>query len=417
MSTDRSHPAPATAPVSSTRVLWAVPLLYILLVTADMLAMTHLGLLLTARRASALAVGALASSFWVCIMLSSTLAPRVIGRAGLARALVGGTLLCVLAFGGLALATGYAAWLAAVAVIGVGVGLVWIAGEVWLAESAPPGRRGFYIGIVETAVGAGTMFGPLLLPVVQWLALDPLLVALAIDLLAGVLAAGALPGQPQGRAAGTAAEAVRADVAVETGWRAVALPLVAVAMIGGVLESGSAALLPSIAMRSGFDLVLAAALATVIGAGGALLPTPFGWLADRYGMRRIMLGSWAALVAAALALSAVGALGLARDSLAIWPVGFFLSGMGAVVYTLVTVELGHRLTGGGLVRALALMVTAYTSGTAMGPALAGALFDAWGLTALGLAQVAVAAGGWAVSARLLARRANAPGSGAGYVRS
>jgi MFS family permease len=407
---------------SSTRVLWVIPLVYVLIVTADLLAMTHISLLLTQRGVCVFAVGALASSFWVCIMVASTLASRVIDRLGLARSFIGGTLLSALAFADLALQDQYAAWMIGIAVVGVAVGLSWIAGEAWLAESAPPQWRGFYVGLVETAVGIGTVFGPVLLPLVQWAGAAPLTVALGVDVLAALLSAWLLAGQPEGRAAGPASgsEASRAQAgaywhgaqrpvrAAGEHWRAVALPLMAVATIGGVLESGSAALLPSISMRSGFDLQRAALLATVIGAGGALLPTPFGLLADRLGLRRILLFSWSCLILAALALMLAAAIGLARASAALWPIGFFLSGMGTVVYTLVTVELGHRLTGPGLVRALASLVTAFTAGTAIGPIAGGAFFDQGGLPVLALALAASACAGLGVTIRSSAMAPSGP---------
>jgi MFS family permease len=386
------------APSASRRALWVIPLVYVLVVTADLLAMTHISLRLTERGASVFAVGALASVFWVCIMGASTLASRLIGRFGLARNFIGGTLVSALAFAGLALSDHYAAWMAAMAVVGAAVGLSWVAGEAWLAESAPPLRRGFYVGLVETAVGVGTVFGPLLLALLTGVGWAPLFVALAIDTLAALISVGLLAGQPEGRAAAHGPGAANRGAA-RPPWRAVALPLMALATIGGVLESGSAALLPSISMRSGFDLARAAALATVIGAGGALLPTPFGLLADRLGLRRILLFSWSCLILSALAMTMVAAIGLPRAASALWPVGFLLSGLGAVVYTLVTVELGHRLTGAGLVRALAAMVTAYTAGTTLGPIIGGALFDHGGLLALATALVATACAGLGLTLR------------------
>jgi len=60
-------------------------------------------------------------------------------------------------------------------------------------------------------------------------------------------------------------------------------------------------------------------------------------------------------------------------------VGFVLGGVGGAVYTLVVIELGHRLAGSGLVKAMGLLVTGYTGGTASGSVLGGWLFDVAGL--------------------------------------
>lgn len=392
----------ASPAAASTRVLWAMPLLYVLIVMADMLAMTHITLSLTARGASVLAVGAMASTFWICIMLASLLASRVIARYGLATSFNAATLLSALSFLSLALHERYVLWLAGMALVGLGVGLLWVAGEAWLAESAPPQRRGFYVGLVETAVGIGTVFGPLVLPLLRWWHAAPLAWACGFEAAAVLLGWGLLRGQPEGRSAG--AKGATAHDGAGGHWRVVATPMVLLAVIGGVLESGSGSLLPAISMHSGFGLDAAAALATVINLGGALLPTPFGLLADRLGMRRILLLSWGMLVLAAMGLVVVGWIGLPRASGALWPLGFFVTGMGTVVYTLVTIELGHRLTGDGLVRALASMVTAYTAGTSIGPFVGGALFDQGGLLALAPALVLTAAAGGIVTWRTWAVR-------------
>ena len=162
------------------------------------------------------------------------------------------------------------------------------------------------------------------------------------------------------------------------GWRAFAVPLVAVTAASGLMESGTSSLLPSISMRLGFALETAAWLGAFIGAGSALMQAPFGALADRIGLGRAMALAWALVLGATLSLWAwAGA-----PQQVLWPVGFVLGGVGGAVYTLVVIELGHRLVGSDLVKAMALLVTAYTAGTAGGPALGGWLFDRAGLPGL-----------------------------------
>jgi MFS family permease len=81
-----------------------------------------------------------------------------------------------------------------------------------------------------------------------------------------------------------------------------------------------------------------------------------------------------------------------------------LGGVGGAVYTLLVIELGHRLGGSGLVRAMALLITAYTAGSTVGPAIGGWLFDQTGLA--GLAGTLLAIG--AAAALLAARAVRAP---------
>ena len=188
----------------------------------------------------------------------------------------------------------------------------------------------------------------------------------------------------------------------ETSWRSVALPLLAIAVVSGVLESGSSALLPAVSLRLGFGVSSAAWLGSVIGAGSALLPTPSGLLADRIGLRRALLLAWTILIVSTLVLTGLALTSPVFAALVLWPVGFALGGIGAVIYTLIVIELGHRLTGTGLIHAMAVMVTAYTVGTSIGPVVGGALFDFGGLAALAAGLSACSIAGWILTRRRVA---------------
>lgn len=367
-----SAPRPGTA-----TVLWAIPAVYFLFVAAEFAAMTQVALTLTARGASALAVGVVGSLLWAGLFLASTRAHAWVDGHGHARVFVGASLLALAALASMPLHGEAAGWGAAAFVLGLGGGLVWVAGEAWLAEAAPRERRGLLVGLFETAVGLGMVAGPVVVTLALRGGIDPLLAATAVMALALAASLPLLrapaPGEGDGAAGGAGAGAA-AD------WRAVAGPLAALAAVGGLMESGISALLPSISMRVGFAAQAAAALGAVIGAGSALLQSPFGWLADRLGLPRAMALAWVLILAAALSL----ALGAGQPDRVLWAAGFVLGGVGGAVYTLIVIELGHRLAGSALVKAMGLLVTAYTGGTVAGPALGGWLFDRSGLGGLAL---------------------------------
>lgn len=384
--------APATG-ASPGRVLWAIPGLYFLYVAGEFLALTHIALTLTARGESAFSVGVMASSMWVGILLASLRAHPAVERLGHARILVGASAVALVAIGTMTLHETYAGWLAASFALGLAGGLVWVAGESWLAEAAPAHRRGFYVGLFETSVGLGMVAGPALLPLALAAGVSPLAVAVAL-LAAGLGCCAALRGcvppsaHPSAEGGGAAGER-------PLPWRQVVRPLALLAVISGLLEAGSSALLPSVSARVGFSLADAAWLGAVIGAGSALLQAPAGGLADRVGGTRAMRGAWALL----LVTTATLWLAADRPQQVLWGVGFVLGGVGGAVYTLVVVELGHRLSGSGLVRAMSALVTAYTAGTAAGPVVGGALFDAGGLPLLAAGLTAASALGLALALR------------------
>ena len=146
-------------------------------------------------------------------------------------------------------------------------------------------------------------------------------------------------------------------------------------------------------------LGIGAWLGTVIGAGSALLQPPAGHLADRLGTRRIALGAWLVVMLANAVLLLVGG----RHSEVLWGVGFVLGGVGGAVYTLLIIDLGHRLQGVLLVKAIAGLVVAYSAGTSLGPLVGGALFDASGIQGLALAFVLLSGLGILATAKGLVR--------------
>jgi MFS family permease len=182
-------------------------------------------------------------------------------------------------------------------------------------------------------------------------------------------------------------------------WQAVPWPLVLVASLSGLMESGVSSMLPSLSMRMGFSLEHAAWLGTVIGAGSALLQPPAGHLADRFGTRRIALSAWLVVMLANAVLLLAGE----RHSEVLWGVGFVLGGVGGAVYTLLIIELGHRLQGVVLVKAIAGLVVAYAGGTSLGPLVGGALFDVSGIQGLALAFVLLSGLGLMATAKGLIR--------------
>ncbi len=383
-------------PRSNLAVLWIIPTVYLLFVAAEFLAMTHLALDLTARGHSAFDVGLVASAMWIGIFLASLRAHRAVEMFGHPRAFVAGSFAATVAVAGMIWQPGYTGWLLAAGVLGLSGGFVWVAGESWLAEIAPRERRGFYVGLFETSVGLGMVSGPALLPLTHAIGLSPL--GLALTLMAiGSLGSALLlryrgpPAHPESFGLTTDGSAKPAT----SNWRAVAAPLAAVVVVSGLLEAGSSAMLPSIALRLGFNVSAAALLGAVIGAGSALLQAPAGLLADRIGLRRTMMVAWAVVVGATAVLLTWSD----QPQEVLWAVGFLLGGVGGSVYTLVVIELGHRLSGSGLVRSMSLLVTAYTAGTAAGPALGGWLFDAVGLRGLAAALLLSSVAGSAVAWR------------------
>lgn len=353
------------------RVLWLIPCVYFVFVAAEFAALTHLALSATAAGESAFTVGLLSAGLWTGILVSSAWASQVSRHLGFGYTFVLG---CAMAFASvvsLGATERFALWVGSAAVMGLGGGLVWVVGESWLARSAPSAQRGLYIGWFEAAVGLGLMAGPLAIPLSAAIDASPL--TLSMGAMGAALAVSLLLLQIDRRSSRDIDETEQTTETVS--WQRVAYPLLAISLLSGILESGVSALLPSISMRLGATMDSAALLGTVIGAGSALLQPPAGQASDRWGARNIILLSWLTLMSVTSTLAFVAP----DPGYVLWIAGFVLGGVGGAVYTLSIIELGHRLTGSALVKAISALVISYSLGTAAAPPLGGLIFDRLGL--------------------------------------
>ncbi|MDV7395038.1 hypothetical protein RZS08_26875, partial [Arthrospira platensis SPKY1] len=78
-------------------------------------------------------------------------------------------------------------------------------------------------------------------------------------------------------------------------------------------------------------------------------------------------------------------------------VGFVLGGVGGAIYTLSIIEMGHRLQGASLVKAISLLVISYSLGTACAPILGGYVFDRAGMSGFAMIFVGLCVLGTMVS--------------------
>jgi len=381
--------------------LWTIPIMFCLFLAGEFLALIHMGLALADRGMSGFGIGLVSSALWGGILLACLKSAGWAARWGTAAVMIWAAGLATLIMAVTALHDWYPGWIMGSFLIGLTNGAIWVLGESWLTQAAPAERRGMMVGLFETSVGIGMLTGPLLLPLSIGAGLPPL------GLAASLMGTGFLVLLPltdrRIRDTGRAGTAIGDDPAdrQDTAPTAAAttLPLILVAALAGLLESGSSALLPPVSTRIGFSLAEAATLGAVVGAGSALLQTPFGLLADRIGTGRTILLAWAILILATAFL----ALTAGAPELALWPVAFAMGGVGGAVYTLIVIAIGHRLTGTELIQAMGWLIIAYALGSVSGPLIGGAIFDLAGFPALTLAFCAASLVGIASAIMALKR--------------
>jgi MFS family permease len=278
-------------------------------------------------------------------------------------------------------------WFALELMAGVAGGLRWVLAEAFIAEFAPPGQTGRYIGAYATMVGLTFVIGPALL---AWVGPDN---AQALWLVIALLAIGlawtalipALPPDPDHHTAGIGLHGLLSAVRAH--------PVIMLAgFLGGFFELGLASILPLYGLTLGLGASAAALLVAVSGLGGTLTALPAGMLADRFESpiqgRRTMMTVCAALIfLAACASPWVGQhLGL------IWPMVAIWGAAGGALYTLAMIDIGAREKGMTLVNATAVLVLTYTLGGLVASSASGALLElsfTLGFPALLIAMAAI----------------------------
>ncbi len=243
---------------------------------------------------------------------------------------------------------------------------LFVLSEFWINAAAPPGKRGFILGIYATVLSLGFAVGPLIFSTVGSEGFAPFGIGAGIIFLAMIPLFMAWSRQPT----------IDGDRDHSAFWRFIlAVPTATGAvLIFGAVEAGGFALFPIYGQRLGFTESGAAQLLTAIGLGNVLLQIPIGLVSDKVRDRRSLLSIFAF----------VGVIGtlclpfLANDWWLMALVLFFWGGVVAGLYTVGLAHLGSKLSGGDLAAANAAFIFCYSAGMLVGPQAIGTSMDIFG---------------------------------------
>jgi MFS family permease len=371
---------------STQRALLRVSASTTLVVLAFAMLYPVLAVRLQAQGTSNSAIGLFAMLPFLSIALMVPLMPAVFARLGVARAYRLGLALEAVATLGYATTEHYGLWCVFAALGGAGAAAAWNGTEALIAHNAPPARRGRLMGLYQTALGAALACGPFLPGLLPLSPRGLTFLAVACLLLALALAMGPSVGRMRASREGAPALGLLAAVRRVPG-------LVALAFAGGVFEAGLSSVTTAHAAGSGLSLAAAASVAGVLGMGSFLLQYPSGWIADHVRPRPVFVGVGVVLFIASLAFA-----GSTTWPVLNWVSAFFWGAVGGALYTLTMTRVAHEFADSSAVAGSAAVITGYTAGGALGPAVSGFMFDTQGvvgqaswLALLALAVVMVAA--------------------------
>jgi MFS family permease len=339
-------------------------------------------ILLTEAGASPVVVGLYAAVVWGSALLAAPLTPWLSGLAGGAFALhrmAAG--LGILGLIGLGFGPPLELWFVFGAMLGVGSCLTWTTSDVIAAALAPEGREGRALGLYQTFVSAAIGGGPAILLLTG-------VTQEAFFASAAILATGVLLGLPLRDPPGAVPRRLRLTPDRVRAVLAVMAAPAGAAALCGVLEAAAGAVFPVQGLALGLTAAAAAAIVIAAGFGNVLAQYPVGWLADRLGTPRALLGCAAAVAAASLLWPVLA------PGWGIWPVLAVWGGAAGAIYTLGMVRAVQRFAGPTRALGIAGLNTAYLLGGASGAPVAGLLLETmpgWGLP-LSLALLALAGG-------------------------
>lgn len=306
---------------------------------------------------SAGVIGVITSLVYAGVLCMAPFQPRLARRFSAVPTYQMGKVLSATGFIGLSMAHSAWAWAVATLFIGFGAGLTWPVTDSLVASFAPEGKKGAWMGLFQTGMGAAFALGPF---IAAALAARPEAMFIAAAM-TGLVTSLPLIGRK--------AEVQRGEKSDGDGlWDVfrMAPELPALAFIGGFFENGTHMAITLTALALAWKGAGAISLAGVIGAGAFVVQYPIGKLADVQGARRIIVTTLLIMAASCLPLL------LSREQPALlWGIAFIWGAAGGCLYTLAMTGMAQRFTGSKVLAATTLMVMSYTMGGISGPAVAG----------------------------------------------
>ena len=263
--------------------------------------------------------------------------------------------------------------------MGVGCGLLVVLGETWVNVISAPQWRGRCVAAYATMYTLCQVAGPSVLAWFGSNAVWPLWIAFACNVLGFALL---LPSKCEMALGEDTGKHSMTPLAVIRFAPAVILAIFTFAFF----DTAMLALLPLYGLQYGLSEQTAVLAVSVLFMGDALFQMPLGWLADRFGAKRVHSYCARFFIVFLLVLP------WAMSSMALWLVLLLLGASAGGLYTLGLIRVGGRFEGQDLVAANAAIGIVWGVGSLTGPIISNGLMNVLGSNGLlyGLVGLSVA---------------------------
>lgn len=305
------------------------------------------------------AIGVMAATPAVGVLLGASLAGRLAARFGTTVLMQLCLLLGALSVAGLALVQNYAVWVGLRLLLGVALTVVFVLGESWINQLAVEKWRGRLVALYGTGYALSQLSGPLLLTGLGTATDAGFWTGVGL-LVGGSLMLLGRSGAPQVDAHSTSGRGLLVFCRK--------LPAIAWAvMLFAAFEAMMLTLLPIYSLRQGFTQEVALVMVSVAVIGDAALQLPIGWLADRMSRQTLFRCCGVVLLLSSLAIP------LLLHTPLIWPVFVAFGASAGGLFTLSLIMIGERYRDDELVRANAHVAQLWGLGCLIGPLATGAV--------------------------------------------
>ncbi|MBI2718802.1 MAG: MFS transporter [Rhizobiales bacterium] len=355
-----------------------------------------LPLLMERQGLNASLIGANAAMGPIGILIAGPLLPMVVGRLGSKPVAIA---VIAILFAGLAafhLTSNVWLWFPIRFVFGIAAGTLFTISEAWVLTFAGDGNRGRVMGLYTSVLAVTFSVGPLIVPLTGIDGWMPWLIGMAC------VAASALP---------LAFVSVSDDAFRQKEgfgfFRFVrAAPLLLFAVGAATLfDNVFISFFTIFGLRHGLPLEVASRILGAGIIGNTLLFYPMGLIADRWSRNGVVVATAFATIVLSLGLIVL------IDTPLIWPAAILLSAAAFGVYVVALATLGDSFKGPDLIAGSAAFAAMWGVGGLIGPPVAGAAIDTFGINAMPVtlaAFYAVLLAGLAVTGGRLVRQP-APG--------
>jgi len=308
------------------------------------------------------------------IMIGGPFLPRIVSRFGSKRVVYIAILVTMATLAAFKLFPSVWAWFAIRFFFGMAAGTLFTVSEAWIMSGAQQSNRGRTMGLYTSVLAVSFSIGPLIIPLTGIDGWAPWLI--------GILCVG-MSAVPL-----TFLRISEDSFRHEEGggfWAFVGRAPLLLFAVGTLtfFDSVILSFFPIFGLRSGLPVEQVTTILGVSIIGNALLQLPIGLLADRWSRLGVIVLS--AIITAMLALSMIWTI----QSWLIWPVMLVLGTTAYAIYTIALTILGDNFKGPDLIAGSAAFAAMWGVGGILGPPIAGAATDAFGIIAIPITVTAI----------------------------